>query len=59
MTELKQAWLSSIEEIIADARQGRMFILVDDEDRENEGKVSAGSSRMNASALLVSAATGA
>ena len=29
--------LSTIEEIIADARNGRMFILVDDEDRENEG----------------------
>ncbi len=37
MTELSQAWLSSIEEIIEDARRGRMFILVDDEDRENEG----------------------
>src|SRR5687767_9658134 len=29
--------LSSIEEVIDDARNGRMFILVDDEDRENEG----------------------
>lgn len=29
--------ISSIEEIIEDARQGRMVILVDDEDRENEG----------------------
>jgi 3,4-dihydroxy 2-butanone 4-phosphate synthase/GTP cyclohydrolase II len=29
--------LASIEEIIEDARQGRMFILVDAEDRENEG----------------------
>jgi 3,4-dihydroxy 2-butanone 4-phosphate synthase/GTP cyclohydrolase II len=29
--------LSSIEEIIEDARNGRMFILVDAEDRENEG----------------------
>ena len=29
--------LSSIEEIIEEARNGRMFILVDDEDRENEG----------------------
>ena len=32
-----QAYLSSIEEILEDARQGRMFILVDDEGRENEG----------------------
>ena len=29
--------LASIEEIIAEAREGRMFILVDDENRENEG----------------------
>lgn len=29
--------LSDISEIIDDARNGRMFILVDDEDRENEG----------------------
>ncbi len=29
--------ISSIEEIIEDARNGRMFILVDAEDRENEG----------------------
>ena len=30
-------FLSSIDEILDDARNGRMFILVDDEDRENEG----------------------
>jgi len=29
--------LSSIEEIIEDMRQGKMIILMDDEDRENEG----------------------
>lgn len=29
--------LAPIEAVIEDARQGRMFILVDDEDRENEG----------------------
>jgi 3,4-dihydroxy 2-butanone 4-phosphate synthase/GTP cyclohydrolase II len=29
--------LSSVEEILEDARQGRMFILVDAEERENEG----------------------
>ncbi len=31
------AVISSIEEIIEDARNGRMFVLVDHEDRENEG----------------------
>ena len=29
--------LVGIEEIIGEARNGRMYILVDDEDRENEG----------------------
>jgi 3,4-dihydroxy 2-butanone 4-phosphate synthase/GTP cyclohydrolase II len=36
MTKFSAA-LSSIEQIIDDARNGRMFILVDHEDRENEG----------------------
>jgi len=35
-TDYKTA-ISPIEEIIEEARQGRMFILVDHEDRENEG----------------------
>ncbi|WP_454887062.1 3,4-dihydroxy-2-butanone-4-phosphate synthase [Sphingomonas oryzagri] len=29
--------LSSIQEIVEEAKNGRMFILIDDEDRENEG----------------------
>ncbi|WP_439814388.1 3,4-dihydroxy-2-butanone-4-phosphate synthase [Zavarzinia sp. CC-PAN008] len=33
----EKQFLSSIEEVIEDARNGRMFILVDHEDRENEG----------------------
>ena len=37
MTRLSPNFLSSPEEIIEEARNGRMFILVDDEDRENEG----------------------
>lgn len=36
-TENIKSQLSSIEEIIAEAKAGKMFILVDDEDRENEG----------------------
>lgn len=36
MTNFSDA-ISSIEDIIEDARNGRMFILVDHEDRENEG----------------------
>lgn len=35
-TDLRRS-ISPIEEIIEDARHGRMFILVDHEDRENEG----------------------
>ena len=34
---MSETSLSPIEEIIEEARNGRMFILVDDEDRENEG----------------------
>lgn len=37
MRQAQQTELSSIEEILDEARAGRMFILVDDEDRENEG----------------------
>ena len=29
--------LSPIEDVIADAKAGKMFILVDDQNRENEG----------------------
>ncbi|MDX1737319.1 MAG: 3,4-dihydroxy-2-butanone-4-phosphate synthase [Alphaproteobacteria bacterium] len=36
-TDADLAFLSPIEEIIEDARNGKMFVLVDDEDRENEG----------------------
>jgi 3,4-dihydroxy 2-butanone 4-phosphate synthase / GTP cyclohydrolase II len=31
------AYLSTTDELVEDARAGRMFVLVDDEDRENEG----------------------
>ena len=37
MTTSSQNELSTIEEVIADAKAGKLFILVDDEDRENEG----------------------
>ena len=37
MTAPSQNELSTIEEVIADAKAGKLFILVDDEDRENEG----------------------
>ncbi len=37
VARLRHGFLSSPEEIIDEAKNGRMFILVDDEDRENEG----------------------
>ena len=37
MTDDLKQWISPIEEIIDEARNGRMFVLVDHEDRENEG----------------------
>lgn len=43
--------LSPIEDIIADATDGKMFILVDDEDRENEGDLVIPAARANAEAI--------
>ena len=37
MNDFDPNFLSSIEDVIEDAKKGKMFILVDDEDRENEG----------------------
>jgi len=40
--------LNSIEEIIADIREGKMVILMDDEDRENEGDLIMAASQVRA-----------
>lgn len=45
------AAISSIEEIIEDARQGRMYILVDHEDRENEGDLCIPAEKCTAAAV--------
>ena len=37
LSDIYQGALSSIEEVVEEAKAGRMFILVDDEGRENEG----------------------
>ena len=37
---------SSIKKIIKDAKRGKMFILVDDESRENEGDLVITASRV-------------
>ena len=38
---------SSIKEIIRDAKKGKMFILVDNKDRENEGDLVVPASKIN------------
>jgi 3,4-dihydroxy 2-butanone 4-phosphate synthase/GTP cyclohydrolase II len=45
------AFLSPIEDVIEDARQGRMFILVDDEGRENEGDLVIPAEKADAEAV--------
>ena len=39
--------LSPIKEIIREAKKGKMFILVDDKDRENEGDLVVPGSKCN------------
>jgi 3,4-dihydroxy 2-butanone 4-phosphate synthase/GTP cyclohydrolase II len=48
----KHSFLSTIPEIIEDARQGKMFILVDDENRENEGDVIVSATLMNPDQMI-------
>jgi 3,4-dihydroxy 2-butanone 4-phosphate synthase/GTP cyclohydrolase II len=45
------ATISPIEEIIADIRQGKMVVLMDDEDRENEGDLMMAADAVDASAI--------
>ena len=40
-------YLSPIKDIIKDAKKGKMFILVDDKDRENEGDLVIPGSKCN------------
>ena len=42
---------SKIESIISDAKKGKMFILVDDENRENEGDLIIASSKVTAASI--------
>ena len=44
-------YLSSIEEILEDVRNGRMIILVDDEERENEGDLIIPAEKADAEAI--------
>ena len=42
---------SSIKEIIRDAKKGKMFILVDDDNRENEGDLIIPASKISPSSI--------
>ncbi len=44
---MKKKYFSSIKEILKDAKRGKMFILVDDKDRENEGDLVIPASKCN------------
>ena len=44
---------SSINQIINDARKGKMFILVDNKDRENEGDLVIPASKINPKKIRV------
>ena len=48
MTKIK---FSKINEILQDAKQGKMFILVDDEGRENEGDLVIPASKAKAKSI--------
>ncbi|MGE8397035.1 MAG: 3,4-dihydroxy-2-butanone-4-phosphate synthase, partial [Comamonas sp.] len=43
--------ISPVEDIVADMRAGRMVILVDEEDRENEGDLVLASDHVTAEAI--------
>src|SRR3954469_8714639 len=51
MADSYHDYLSDIEDVIEDARKGRMFILVDDEDRENEGDLIIPAEKADADAV--------
>ena len=54
MSELRQGQennFSSIEDAMEDIRQGKMIIIVDDEDRENEGDLLIASEKATPEAI--------
>ena len=48
---MKNKEFSKINKIIQDAKQGKMFVLVDDEGRENEGDLIIPASRVSAKSI--------
>ena len=51
-------FFSKIEDIISDAKKGKMFILVDDENRENEGDLVVPAEKINAEKINFMAKNG-
>ncbi|MDD5334507.1 MAG: bifunctional 3,4-dihydroxy-2-butanone-4-phosphate synthase/GTP cyclohydrolase II [Rhodoferax sp.] len=51
MTALSPVAISPVEDIVADLRAGRMVILVDEEDRENEGDLLLAADHVSAEAI--------
>ena len=51
MTPLQPVSISPVEDIVADMRMGRMVILVDEEDRENEGDLVMAAEHVTAEAV--------
>ena len=51
MSSLIPVAISPIEDIVADMRAGRMVILVDEEDRENEGDLVLAADHVTAEAI--------
>ena len=51
MSALVPAAISPVEDIVADLRAGRMVILIDEEDRENEGDLILAADHVNAAAI--------
>ena len=51
LTPPRPVAISPVEEIVADLRAGRMVILVDEEDRENEGDLVIAADHVNADAI--------
>ena len=48
---MTQKFFSSIKDILRDAKKGKMFILVDDKDRENEGDLVIPGSKCNSKSI--------
>ena len=50
-TRSDRAPLASVEELVADIRRGKMVILIDDEDRENEGDLTMAAEKVTPAAI--------